>query len=401
MQKHIMHLDIDAFFASVEQVRNPRLAGKPVIVGSGVIASCSYEARRFGLYAGMSLAAARKRCPGAVILAGDYQVYRSFAEKLWEVCRRFTPTMETLLDDAYLDLSGSEKLHGNYELLARRLKACIYRETGLTVSMGLATSRTVARMASASGKPNGLVVVPPGKEMDFIRDLPVDKLPGGGHATYAVLTKLNVTTIGALSNLPRWSLEALFGANGCALFERAHGRDSHVLSPSEAPQSISRETSFHKDTTETDEIEGMLYYLTERAMKTLRELGLLARTVAVKIRYSDSTGDASSRSLPEATALDSEAFQLARQLLWRLYCRRVSLHNLGITLSNFTLADKKQPELFNYENRLKLEGLYQVLDEVRRRFGYGAIVAGKSIELLKKLPRNDHGFILRTPSLTK
>jgi len=396
-----MHLDIDAFFASVEQVRNPQLAGKPVIVGSGVIASCSYEARHFGLYAGMSLAAARRLCPGVVILAGNYQVYRPFAEKIWETCRAFTPALETLLDDAYLDFSGTERLHGDLAHTARQLKEHIFQETGLTVTIGLASSRTVARIASSLDKPNGLVIVPQAEEMEFMRELPVEKLPGVGHVTRKVLRKLNITTIGQLSQLSRPSLEALFGANGTALYERAHGRDSRLTSPRELPRSISRETSFHRDTSDRREIEAMLYYLVERAMKTLRELGILTRRVAVKLRYSDAAGDASSRSLPGCTDLDSDVFPLARELLWRLYSRRVSLHNLGISLSGFKLDEGKQPQLFDHRIRTRQTALYQTLDAVRNRFGYGAIIAGRSIELLNRLPRNDYGFILRTPSLTK
>jgi len=397
----VMHLDIDAFFASVEQVRNPRLLGKPVIVGAGVIASCSYEARRFGLHAAMSLAKARRLCPQAVVLDGNYPTYRAFAEQVWDICRGFTPDMETLLDDAYLDLTGTERLHGEAASLARDLKSRVRRETGLTVTTGLAASRTVARIASASQKPDGLVVVKPGKEMSFIGGLPVEKLPGVGRVTAKVLHRLNVQTIGALAAMPQWALEALFGANGAAFHERSHGRDSHVVSRREIPKSISRETCFHRETTDRNEIEGMLHYLSARGTRTLRELGLAAKTVTVKIRYADFTGEAVSKSLARYTDLDDEVYELACDICRRTCQRRVSLRGIGVVLSRFKPTTAEQAGLFDGENRRRRARFYRTLDEVRKRYGYSAIIAGRSLDLLDSLEKNDHGFVLRTPSLTK
>jgi DNA polymerase-4 len=285
--------------------------------------------------------------------------------------------------------------------MAERLKAAIRSRTDLAVTVGVAASRAVARMASASAKPDGLKIVEPGAEMDFLRDRPVGELPGVGPATAKVLERLNVATIGSLSRLPVWSLEALFGAGGTALYERSHGRDSRLISRREIPQSISRETSFRVDTSGGEEVASTLHYLAERAMKTLRGMGLSTRRVRVKIRYSDFTGDAASKSLPRYTNLDSEVFEVAREMLRRLWRRRVSLHGVGIVLSGFMFSANEQPGLFDGESRKRLAGLYHAIDEVRDRYGYGAIMAGKSLELLKSLPRNDNGFILRTPSLTK
>lgn len=402
MQRRIMHLDIDAFFASVEQVRNPNLAGKPVIVGAGVIASCSYQARKFGLRAGMSLGTARQLCPDAVILAGSHHVYNAFARKVWDICLDFTPAIETLLDDAYLDFTGTDRLYGEFRTMMRRLKQCIRRQTGLAATVGLATSRTVARMATASGKPDGLVVIEPGREMDFIRDLPVEKLPGVGHVTAEALGRLNVGTVGELARLGRLTLETMFGANGTALFERAHGRDSQVVHRREIPQSISRETTFHHDTGDRGEIEGMLYYLIERAMRTLRELGLVTRTVTVKIRYSDFEGETTAYTLPQFTDLDGEVFEAAHPMLRRMYRRRVNLRQVGVKLSGFAIGgNQRQLDLFGRKGRQRPIGLYRAMDEVRDRFGYGAILAGRSLELLDRLAHDDYGFVLRTPSLTK
>jgi DNA polymerase-4 len=396
-----MHLDIDAFFASVEQIRNPRLQGKPVIVGSGVIASCSYEARRFGLHAAMSIRKALRLCPQAIVLDGNCRVYRSFTAQVWEICRSFSPDVETMLDDAYLDLTGTERLHGDVAVMARSLKSCVRSRTGLAVTVGVATSRTVARIASATGKPDGLVIINSGDERKFLHDLPVEKLPGVGPRTAEALRRLNVTTIGALSEIPRWSLEAFFGANGVALHERSLGADSRVLARSEIPKSISRETCFHRETTDRREIEAMLYYLAERGTSTLRELGLAAKTVTVKIRYSDFTAEAASRGLARHTDLDDEVYAPACDICRQMYRRRVSLRGIGVVLSGIAAAKEEQTELFDREARRKRTRLCRVIDEVRRRYGYGSVIAGRSLDLVDSLEKNDHGFVLRTPSLTK
>jgi len=401
MSRLIMHLDVDAFFASVEQVRNPRLRGKPVIVGAGVIASCSYEARKFGLHAAMSLSKALRLCPHAIVLEGNHHIYSAFAQQVWDICHRFTPEVDTLLDDAYLNLAGTKRLHGAVDTLARRLKDTVHRETGLVVTTGIASSRVVARMASATQKPDGLVIVRPGEEINFLRELPVEKLPGIGHKTAEALARMNVTTIGQLGEMPRWSLETLFGANGTAFYERSHGRDSHVVRRSEIPRSISRETCFHRETSNREEVEGMLYYLTERGTRTLRDLGLAAKTVTVKIRYSDFTGESSSKSLGRYTDLDDEVYALACGICRRVYSRRVSLRGIGVVLSNFKRHTGEQPELFDEVTRARRARLYRMLDEVRKRYGYGSIVAGRSLDLVGSLEKSDHGFVLRTPSLTK
>jgi DNA polymerase-4 len=397
----VLHLDIDAFFASVEQIRNPALRGMPVIVGSGVIASCSYEARRYGLRAGMPLGKAKRLCPGIVILPGDSHIYASFAQKVWDICSRFTPDMETFLDDAYLELSRSERLRGPAEDIARSIKDAVGARSGLSVTAGIAITRTVARMASAKGKPDGLTVVEEGDEGDFMRALPVENLPGVGPATADILRKVNVTTIGELSGLPPRALLDLLGRNGVALYERANGRDSRVIHKNEIPRSISRETTFRRDTVDPAEIEATLFYLTERAMQTVRTLGLMARTVSVKIRYSDHEGDGTSTTLPHHTDLDVEIFSAVRQLLRRMHTRRVSLHAVGMALSRFVISKTKELYLFDTTNRRKLHQLYSALDDLRDRYGYAAIITGRSIELLRHLPRNSHGFVLRTPSLTK
>lgn len=401
MTNCIFHVDIDAFFASVEQRRDPRLRGKPVIVGSGVIASCSYEARRFGLRAGMPLERARAICPKAIILPGDARTYQCFAERIFEMCRLMSPNIETYLDEAYCDLTGTERLHGDPLEAGRRLRRMVTESCGLTVTIGIGTNRMVAKMAGASGKPDGLVMVPPGGEEEFIRALPVEKLPGVGHATHEVLRMLNIATIGDLQRLPREALKELFGVNGLLLYERCRGRDTRVVNEHETPKSISRETTFHRETIDPEEIHGMLHYLVERAARTLRELGLQCRKVRTHLRYSDYAGDAAGKTLPCWAGHDDTIYATARELLDRIYTRRVSLRHVGVTLSDFSAAGRHQLEIFEKPCDEKREQLYACLDGLRRRFGHSIIVDGDSLGLLGRLKRDSHGYVLRTPCLTK
>ena len=247
----ILHLDIDAFFAAIEQLRDPRLRGRPVIVGAGVIASCSYEARACGCKAGLSLSEARRLCPDAVFLDGHAQIYRCFAEKVFGVAAQYAPAMETFLDEAYLELTGTEGIHRSYREAGQRLRAEIREATGLAVSVGIGTNRMIAKMVTKTVKPDGLGVLPPGGEEAFVLSRPIRDLPGIGDVAGPTLWKLNVRTVRDLRGLPEEALHGLFGRSvGHALREQAWGRDSRVVSIREIPGSIRRETSFHHPTIE-------------------------------------------------------------------------------------------------------------------------------------------------------
>lgn len=430
----VFHIDIDAFFASVEKLRNPRLADRPVAVGAGVIASCCYVARRSGLHAGMPLRDARKLCPGLVILEGHYPIYRCFAERVFEICRDYAPAMESHLDEAFCDCTGTGRLYGLDDLtgseappVAREVTERIRREVGLSVSLGMGRNRMLAKMASKIAKPGGIRRIPPTGEDSFLRPLPVRLLPGVGPRTAAVLRKLNIETIEEMRALSRDSLKAMFGQNGVLLYERCRGEDTRVVSTREIPRSISRETSFHEDTISSEAIEGMLYYLSERAANTLRKLGLKTRTVEVKIRYADFQEAAGSRGLQTPTQIDKEIFEAALALRRTLHSRRAALRLIGVTLSRLVPDDgtraldlfesdggipggpggpSGEEDLIERATRLARErgrelGLCRSLDRIRDRYGYSSVVSGKSIHLLGKLPQDAYGYILRTPSLTR
>jgi DNA polymerase-4 len=396
----IVHVDVDAFFASVEQLLIPALRRRPVIVGSGCIASCSYEARQFGLHAGMSLREAMRLCPSAVLLAGQYPIYRCFAEHIWQVCRQYVLGLETHLDEAYGDATGADRLYGDPLRLGRRVQQDIRRHVRLPVSVGLADNRMLAKVASSHGKPGGVVWIRPGQAEAFLAPLPIDSLPGVGHKTAEVLRDMNIQTVGDLRVLSRRSLRAMFGRRGELLYERCRGRDVQGLRPDAVPRTISRETTFHKPTDEPAEIRGMLYYLLERAMRAARELHLLAGAVELTIRYDDWKQYDVSRVLPEPTADDDDVFEVVLRLLERLHHRRVALRHVGIVLSRFSPSGARAA-LFEPRHRARRHELYHAIDSIRNRWGHAALVTGKSIELLGRLKRNDYGFILRTPSLTK
>jgi len=399
----ILHLDIDAFFASIEQLRDPRLRGRPVIVGAGVIASCSYEARRFGCKAGMRLSDARRLCPDAVLLDGHAQIYRCFAERIFDVASRYAPSMETFLDEAYLDLTGTERVHGTYAEAGRVLRDDVRAATGLAVSVGIGTNRMIAKMVTKTVKPNGLGILPPGGEEAFVLSRPIRDLPGVGHVVGPALEQLNVRTVAQLRELPEQALHGLFGrALGHALWERAWGRDTRVVSIREIPGSIRRETSLHQPTIDRRELKAMLHYLASRAGREMRRLGLACRTVSAHLRYTDGEGCARASSFPSPTSVDAQIYARAATLLDALFTRRVAVHNVGIEISNFGRAAGQQLDLLEGENAgIRQADLEAGVDRVRDRFGFAAIMGGPSLDLADRIPRDAHGYVLRTPSLTK
>lgn len=403
----ILHLDIDAFFAAIEQIRNPRLRGKPVIVGTGVIASCSYEARRYGLTAGMALSKARRLCPEAVILPGHAQVYRCFAEEIFSIASGLAPAMETFLDEAYVDLTGTARLHGDYVKAGETLRRDIRRRTGLNVSVGIGTSRMVAKMVTKKVKPNGLGFLPPGAEAGFMESLPADLVPGVGHVTGRLLRRLSIRTVRDLRRVPEPALRQLLGPGARVLHQRAWGKDTRAVTRREIPGTIRRETSLEQPTIEEEVLVGMLHYLTERALLEVRRLGLAGRGIEVFVHYVDGPWEQSRVSLEAPSSGQETVFEHARRLLLPLLRRRAAVIRLGIQLSKFGWSPGEQqallPEAMTGHGRDPGESveLDRSVDRVRERFGFSSLVRGPSLELLSRLPRDAYGYVLRTPCLTR
>lgn len=396
MRPLFIHVDIDAFFASVEQLLNPRLRGRPVAVGSGVVASASYEARARGLHNGMPLHHARRLCPDLTVLPGRHDVYRCFADALWDLLRRLAPAVETHLDEAFADFSGTERAFPDPRALARDLKEAAFRETGLRVTVGAARTRLLAKLAAQSVKPDGLRVLAPREEDPFLLPLPVEALPGVGPRTAELFRDLNLRTVEDLRALPRETLRRLLGRSGEALYDRARGLDTRPLRAAEIPRSVSRETSLESPTADPRILEPLLSYLLDRALGAIRRAGLRARTLTVRLGYADGPQEEASETAgPSAGA--AELGPRARALLGRLHRRRVALRRLGVALSNL-VPESGQLELFGDPRRRALEA---AVDAVRERYGHGALVAGRAIALLGRLPHDAAGYVLRTPSLTR
>ena len=408
MNRSIIHADIDAFLASVEQVRDPSLRGRPVVVGGergerGIVLSSSYEARRHGVRPGLTLGVAERMLPEAVFLRGDAQVAGRLSEKTWAICRRYTPlVMATSIDDCYLDVTGSERLFGPARDIARRIRKEVAAEVGFRLSMGIGGNRTAARVATVFAKPGGVVEVPRDGTAEFLAPLPVRRLPGVGHRTEGALLRYNVKTIGALARIPRRLLERLFGeAAGGLISDRASGRDEEPVVPSRPPRSVSRETSFDPETADREVIDGMLFYLLERAAAALRAEGQQARTVEVKIRYVDGPGEVRRKTLPFPSDQERELHPVARALLCAIFTRRVRLKLIGVALEGLVTKETGQMDLFTEEERVRRQNLSIGIDRIRARYGFRAITAGGSIGLMGKFEQGENGFVLKTPSLTR
>jgi len=396
MPTSVMHFDVDAFFASVEQLKDPRLRGKPIAVGNGVVASPSYEARARGVTTAMPLHQAKRVCPELIVLDGRHEVYRCFTDALWEIIRRVAPALETFLDEAFADFSGTEHVYPDLLELGRRLRREIRDEVGLPVTIGIGRNRMISKLAAKSVKPDGLRLVPDGEEDAFMLPLPIGKIPGIGPKTAALFHDMNIRTVREFREIPLATLQSMLGKVGASLYERARGEDSRPVQEREIPKQVSRETTLEQPTADRTWLEGMLFYLVDRAIRAIRQQGLRSRTMRVRLRYSDWADAETSISFPP-TAYDQDLQPLARKTLRTLYARRVTVRFVGVQFSNFQ-ADEGQLDLFTDAS---LERFTSAVDAIRDKFGHGSIVAGRAIELLNTLPKDAYGYVLRTPSLTK
>ncbi len=382
----ILHVDMDAFFVSVELLYRPELRGKPVVVGGrpdqrGVVATASYEARRFGIHSAMPLRTAARLCPQAVFLEGRHPLYEEWSDRIAAILARYSPVVEMVsVDEAYLDLTGTERLFGPPLAVAHRLRQEIWSRTGLPCSMGLARTRLVAKVASEQAKPRGLLWIPPGAEAAFLAPLPVGKIPGIGRVTEAALARLGIRTVGELAAWPREKLETVFGRWGTALWSRARGEDVFEFLVDAEPKSIGHHHTFGTDVDAPEALESMLSLLCQKAMKRLRDAGLQTRTVTLTIRYADFHTITRRRTLPEPTELDSVVFAVARQLLARHRDPAQKVRLIGVSLSSLTHPSTQLP-LFDAERHARLHRLARATDRLRDRFGFEKVQWAGSLNL--------------------
>jgi DNA polymerase-4 len=376
---------MDAFFVSVELLDRPELRGKPVVVGGrpdqrGVVSAASYEARKFGIHSAMPLRTAGKLCPHAVFLDGHHAKYGEWSDRVASILGRFSPIVEMVsIDEAYLDLAGTERMHGPPLAASDKLLRTITRETGLPCSGGLAATRLTAKVASDQGKPRGLVWVAPGQEARFLAPLPVRKIPGIGEVTERALRALGIETVAQLAEITPERLENIFGQWGAALYRKARGGDSYEFVLDAEPKSISHNHTFGEDTDDLPTLHSLLSHLSQKTCKRLREAGLAARTLTLTIRYAGFDTYTRSQTMPEPAYLDADIQRVFLSLFEEHRNKKRKIRLLGTALSNLTHGGE-QLNLLDAARREKLEKLTRAADDLRNRFGFGKIQFGGSLK---------------------
>jgi DNA polymerase IV len=372
----ITHVDMDAFYASVEQRDRPELRGRPVIVGAdpkgrGVVSAASYEARAFGVRSAMPISRAARLCPHGVFVAVDMEKYARVSDEIMAILSAFSPLVEPVsVDEAFVDLTGTESLFGAAPDAVRAIKRRIRAETGLTASAGLAVNKFVAKVASDLEKPDGLVIVPPGREAQFLAPLPIERLWGVGKATAKSLAALGVATIGQLQRLPRATLVKRLGDHGAALHDLAFGRDDRRVEPWTAPKSMGAETTFERDTHDVARLERTLRSQAERVARELRASALSAARVTLKLRFADF------RTITRSLTADptQDGLEIWRRVAMLLGRERLAQPVRLIGVSASTLAPERRGQLALLDpNAVRRERLAQVVDRITGRFGAGSI----------------------------
>ena len=376
----ILHVDLDAFFASVEQRDHPELRGKPVAVGlggsndRGVVSAASYEARKFGVHSAMPIRTARRLCPDCTFVAVDGAKYQRVSREVMAILRRFTPLVEPVsIDEAFLDVTASRALFGDGEAIARLIKAAVRDELQLTISVGVAATKLVAKIGSDLRKPDGLVVVEPGTEAGFLAPLPISRLWGVGPSTATALRDFRVVTIGDLAALDRSALVRRFGKHGASLVDRAHGVDPDPVDDPDGAKSVGHEHTFDEDTSDPEVLERTLLAMSEGVSGRLRHAGLKAGTVTVKIRDTTFNTITRQRGLPEPSDLTEPIWRTALELA-RPKMKGKKIRLLGVTASGFGV--KEQLGLFEADDD-RQRRVVRAADEVRERFGTRAITRAR------------------------
>jgi DNA polymerase-4 len=375
-ERHIAHLDLDSFFVSVEQLRNPKLKGKPVLIGGtgdrGVVASCSYEARKFGIHSAMPMKMARRLCSHAIVVRGDMEQYSKYSGLVTEIIKDTVPLFEkSSIDEFYVDMSGMDKYFGCLKF-TNELKGKIVKESGLPISYGLASNKLIGKVATNEVKPNGQIEIPFGNEKSFLAPLSIAKIPGIGKQTAILLLKMGVETVKVLSDIPVEMMQNLLGKNGSELWRRANGIDETPVVPFHEQKSISTENTFGQDTIDLNFLHAQMMRMTERIAFDLRKQNKLTGCVTVKLRYSNFDTFTKQKTIPYTNA-DHVLFKTAKELFEKLYDRRMLIRMLGIRFTNL-IPGNYQINLF--QDTQEMIKLYQAIDSVKRRFGEGMVVRG-------------------------
>ena len=373
-ERAIVHMDLDTFFVSCERLLDHRLIGKPVLIGGtsdrGVVASCSYEARRFGIHSAMPMRMAKNLCPEAIVLRGNTGIYTKFSNQVTEVIKDTVPLYEkSSVDEFYIDFSGMDRFFGCRQL-ASELRQKIIKETGLPISFGLSANKTVSKIATGEAKPNNEIQILKGNEKPFLAPLSVKKIPMVGQVTYKALCDLGVKHIQTLQEMPVELLQNVFGKHGRDIWKKAQGIDHSPVIPYQERKSISTERTFEKDTTDHVKLKSILTAMAENLAYQLRRGNKLTACVTVKIRYSDFQTYTQQRQIPYS-AMDHNLIPIVMDLYKNLYQRRLLVRLVGIRFSNL-VEGGQQMHLF--ENDEKIANLSIAMDKMRQRYGDRAVL---------------------------
>ena len=395
----IIHLDLDAFFASVEQRDNPAYRGKPLIVGGisggkgnsnrGVVCAASYEARKYGVHAGMPIWEARQKCHKGIFVPSQMNKYLKASKKFFQICSTYTPLIEPLsIDELFLDVSGCESLFGSSEIIGRKIKERVYQKLGLKVSVGIAENKFLAKIATNLGKPDGFYIIPSKDIQKILYPLPVSSLWGIGKKTEELLKKSGIYLVEQLAQMPNSILENLLGKNGKKIKLLAQGIDESPVTPPSKAKSIGKETTFGTNITEKAVLIKELLKISQLVGYTARKKGYKGRTITLKIRFHNFTTFNRSKTLENPTNLDDIIFKTVVELLDKVKHKKGGVRLLGIKLSNFTLGnERKQLKFLRDEEDKKdekLEQLTQSLDKIREKFGTKAVTRASLLKVKKK-----------------
>ncbi|BBD07037.1 DNA polymerase IV [Desulfovibrio ferrophilus] len=387
-QRWIMHVDMDAFFASVEQLDNPELRGRPVMVGGehrGVVSAASYEARKFGVHSAMPVAQAKRLCPNGVLVRGRMARYKELSSMVMEVIHGFSPVVEqTSVDEAYVDVSGTERLYGSVEEVARALKTGVQEATGLTCSVGVAPVKFLAKIASDQNKPDGITIIRPEEVQGFLETLPVGRIPGVGPKARVTLARWGVTTVGDVLKRSRAFWERRMGERGLVFYDRAQGIDPSGIVAHGAPKSSSAETTLSDDISDKRELSRWLMVQAERVGHDLRRHGLRGRTVTLKLKYSDFKSITRSRTLPTPTDSTDTIYEVGMDLLAAERLER-AVRLIGVGISNFgEVASQLSLLGGDTGDDPERRRLDSAIDAIRDKFGGKALSRGKVFGLKDK-----------------
>lgn len=381
MDRSVVHMDLDTFFVSVERKINPKLIGKPILVGGtgdrGVVASCSYEARAFGVHSAMPMKTARLLCPEAIIVRGDHEAYSKHSNEITDIIKENVPVYEkTSIDEFYIDLTGMDRYFGCYKL-ASEIRQKIMRESGLPISFAMSANKTVSKIGTDQAKPNGQIQIPFGDEKSFLAPLSVKKIPMVGDKTYHLLRGMGIEKIKTVQEMPVELMQQVLGENGVVIWKKANGIDTSPVEQYNERKSISTESTFDKDTIDVAQLKRMLVSMTEKLSYQLRSEEKLTSCVTVKIRYSD-FNTYTTQARIAYTALDNTLIDKVNELFDKLYQKRMLIRLIGVRFSHL-IQGTYQFDLF--DDMTEHIQLYQAMDKMRKRFGTDAVIRAAGIGL--------------------